>query len=41
MRTFLEDADRVILSAHCRAPGGARIGFGAVEGTVLPAPAPP
>ncbi len=36
-RTFLEDGDTVILSGHCQANGAARIGFGAVRGTVLPA----
>jgi fumarylacetoacetase len=35
-RTFLEDGDRVVLRAHCEAPGARRIGFGACEGTVLP-----
>jgi fumarylacetoacetase len=36
-RTFLEDGDTVILRAHCQAAGAARIGFGEVRGTVLPA----
>jgi len=36
-RTFLEDGDCVILRAHCEAAGARRIGFGACEGTVLPA----
>ena len=36
-RTFLEDGDTVILRAHCQADGAARIGFGEVRGTILPA----
>ncbi len=36
-RTFLEDGDTVIFSGHCQAVGAARIGFGEVRGTVLPA----
>lgn len=36
-RTFLEDGDQVILRGWCEAPGRARNGFGACEGTVLPA----
>jgi fumarylacetoacetase len=36
-RTFLEDGDRVILRGWCEREGCARIGFGAVSGTVLPA----
>jgi fumarylacetoacetase len=36
-RSFLEDGDRVILRAHCEAPGARRIGFGEVSGTVLSA----
>ena len=36
-RTFLEDGDTVVLRAFCEAPGAARIGFGRVAGTVLPA----
>lgn len=36
-RTFLEDGDRVIFKAACQEPGHARIGFGAVSGTILPA----
>jgi fumarylacetoacetase len=41
-RTFLEDGDRVIFRAGCTRAGYARIGFGEVSGTVLPArmPAP-
>ena len=35
-RTFLADGDRVVLSALASA-GGTRVGFGEVEGTVLPA----
>lgn len=34
-RTFLQDGDTVILRAHCRAPGRARIGFGEAVGTVV------
>lgn len=36
-RTFLEDGDTVILRAHCQAANSARIGFGEVRGTILPA----
>jgi fumarylacetoacetase len=36
-RTFLEDGDRVILRGWCERAGYARIGFGEVTGTVLPA----
>jgi fumarylacetoacetase len=36
-RTFLEDGDTVILRAWCEKPGAARIGFGSVQGRVLPA----
>lgn len=36
-RTFLEDYDAVVFRAHCAKPGAARIGFGEVAGTVLPA----
>ena len=36
-RTFLEDGDRVRLTAWCERDGAARIGFGHVEGLVLPA----
>jgi fumarylacetoacetase len=35
--TFLEDGDEVVISATAPGPGGARIGFGEVSGTVLPA----
>ncbi len=35
-RTFLHDGDRVIFRAWCEKPGAARIGFGEVEGRVLP-----
>uniref|UniRef100_Q07T65 fumarylacetoacetase n=1 Tax=Rhodopseudomonas palustris (strain BisA53) TaxID=316055 RepID=Q07T65_RHOP5 len=35
-RTFLEDGDSLIMRGHC-ARDGLRIGFGEVEGTVLPA----
>jgi fumarylacetoacetase len=40
-RSFLEDGDRVILRGRCERAGCARIGFGEVSGTVLPATAPP
>ena len=36
-RKFLEDGDTVILRGWCEAEGFNRIGFGSVEGTVLPA----
>ncbi len=36
-RTFLEDGDNVIMRGWCEKDGFARIGFGSVEGTVLPA----
>ncbi|MDP2368700.1 fumarylacetoacetase [Rhodoferax sp.] len=36
-RTFLEDGDTVVFRGHCKATGAARIGFGEVRGTVLPA----
>jgi fumarylacetoacetase len=36
-RTFLEDGDTVTISATARGTGGARIGFGEVTGTILPA----
>jgi fumarylacetoacetase len=36
-RTFLEDGDTVALTATAPGPGGARIGFGSVVGTVAPA----
>ncbi len=36
-RTFLEDGDTVTISATAPGPGGERIGFGEVTGTVLPA----
>ena len=35
-RTFLEDGDAVIISGYCETPH-AKIGFGSVEGTILPA----
>jgi len=34
-RSFLEDGDRVCLSGWCQGDGY-RIGFGEVEGTILP-----
>ncbi len=36
-RGFLEDGDNVIMRGWCEKPGYARIGFGSVESTVLPA----
>jgi fumarylacetoacetase len=36
-RTFLADGDRLTLKGWCEKPGHARIGFGEVAGTVLPA----
>ena len=41
-RAFLEDGDAVVLRGHCQRDGAARIGFGEVVGTILPAkhPAP-
>jgi fumarylacetoacetase len=36
-RTFLEDGDRVVFSGWCDRAAGFRVGFGTVEGTVLPA----
>lgn len=36
-RTFLEDGDTVIMRGWCEKPGAARIGFGSVTSTVLPA----
>ena len=36
-RTFLEDGDQVTFSGWCERPGARRIGFGRVDGTVLPA----
>ena len=36
-RTFLEDGDRVIFKGFCQREGAARIGFGEVSGTLLPA----
>ncbi|MFJ7215573.1 fumarylacetoacetase [Amycolatopsis sp. NPDC098790] len=35
-RTFLEDGDEVTITATAPGPGGARIGFGEVRGTVVP-----
>jgi fumarylacetoacetase len=39
-RTFLEDGDEVILSAHARRDGFVQIGFGECRAVVLAAPAP-
>jgi fumarylacetoacetase len=39
-RGFLEDGDRVTLTACCMRDGAVRIGFGAASGTVLAATAP-
>ena len=36
-RTFLEDGDTVIFRGWCGRPGAARIGFGEVRGSLLPA----
>jgi fumarylacetoacetase len=36
-RTFLEDGDRVVFKGYCQREGAARIGFGEVSGTLLPA----
>ncbi len=36
-RTFLQDGDEIIMSAHCRRDGFADIGFGEVRGIVCPA----
>jgi fumarylacetoacetase len=36
-RTFLEDGDAIVLTAHCERDGWARIGFGASVGQILPA----
>ena len=36
-RTFLEDGDTVIFRGACQASGAARIGFGEVRGTLIPA----
>ncbi len=36
-RKFLEDGDKVIMHGWCEKPGFARIGFGSVEATILPA----
>ncbi len=35
-RAFLEDGDEVVISATAPGPGGTRIGFGDVRGTVVP-----
>jgi fumarylacetoacetase len=36
-RAFLEDGDAVIFRAWCEKPGAARIGFGELQGHILPA----
>lgn len=36
-RTFLEDGDTVVMRGYCEKEGAARIGFGEVASTVLPA----
>jgi fumarylacetoacetase len=36
-RSFLEDGDEVVMTAHCRAAGAVPIGFGSVAGRVVPA----
>ena len=38
-RTFLQDGDTVTIRASARGADGGRIGFGAVTGTIAPAPA--
>jgi len=35
-RTFLEDGDEVVISASAPGPNGARLGFGAASGRILP-----
>ncbi len=40
-RCFLEDGDTVSISGTAPGLGGSRIGFGAVAGTILPAPGDP
>jgi fumarylacetoacetase len=37
VRTFIEDGDTIILRGYCQREGAAKIGFGEVAGTVLPA----
>lgn len=36
-RTFVEDGDTIVMRGHCAKKGAARIGFGEVVSTVLPA----
>lgn len=36
-RSFLQDGDRVVMTAYCEQDGATRIGFGSAIGTVLPA----
>jgi fumarylacetoacetase len=36
-RTFLDDGDKVIMKGWCQKDGAARIGFGEVSATILPA----
>ena len=36
-RTFIEDGDTIVMRGHCKRDGAARIGFGEVAATVLPA----
>jgi fumarylacetoacetase len=36
-RTFLEDGDEIVITAHAPGPDGVRIGFGDVRGTITPA----
>ena len=42
-RTFLEDGDTVIFRGWCERPGAVTIGFGELQGRILPAlqPSPP
>ena len=37
-RTFLEDGDEIVITGTAPGPGGARVGFGEVRGTVVPSP---
>jgi fumarylacetoacetase len=37
MRTFLEDGDKVVITATAPGAGGRRIGFGEVRGRIIPA----
>lgn len=37
VRTFLEDGDAIVMRGYCKKDGAARIGFGEVVSTILPA----